>query len=166
MSGVSNDVKDKGYILWTSWALRMPQALKDLLHSASITTERTMSELVRTATFEYLKDLSPTDAEIEAADISLRARKERVKLEKPKDKYKTSMKPFQAWRTILEEKGECEKYNVLQYDDYDAWVERLLDNKDSIEEDNPVRERILRRLDLLIAQLVEEQKKKFPEGSE
>jgi len=93
-----------------------------------------------------------------------RVARERIGLEKAKDQYRARMKPFQTWRTVLEEKEECIKYGVLEREDYDAWIERLEGNKDSIEESNPEGERILRKFDLLIEQLIEEQRTQFPEG--
>ena len=167
MPEVSSGTKKLTGGAWTTWALRMPQALKDLLHSAAMEMEKSMSDIVRTATFQYLAKWSPDAAEVMAAEISLRARKERIKLEKAKDQYRTRMKPVQAWRTVQEERAEYERCNILERADYDAWIERLQSNKDSIEEDNPERERILRKFDLLIEQLGEQQEVQFPqEGHE
>jgi len=149
---------------WRMWSFRMPDILQDALKSTSHQTEFTMSEIVRQGTWNRIAELGKCDDEtIEAAEIAIRERKERLKLMKPKTRHRSMMQPIQAWNSIQVERDEYERLGLMSRAVFDSWIMLLEENKESIGEDNPEHELVCETFDTLTLKLRKERHDKFPE---
>jgi len=135
----------------------MTKSQKDRLEEAARLLERSQADIVREALDLHLPSILESTGMIEACELAVRQRKERMDLEGPKDRHRTGLKPRQAWETIIKEWDVYK--DMLTVDDFDAWIERLVENKKSIDPKNPEYKRVMRKYDMYIARLHEERKK-------
>ena len=111
------------------------------------------SELVRGAIDKDLILHAENDEEISATEIAIRQRKERLSLMTPKDGHASGMIPVGAWETIEKELAKYKNLGVLSEKDWESWIRRLAENKASIDDDNPEKERLSEKFDLLTNKL-------------
>jgi len=150
---------------WEMWSLRMPPELHDALRSTARQSDRTMSDIVRQGTWLEIEAADKCSSEVlEAAEIALRERKERLKIMKPKTRHRAMMLPIQAWNSILTERREYERLDLMCSGMFDSWITLLEENKQSIDDDNPEYVLVCERMDALIQKLREERNKLYPEG--
>lgn len=150
---------------WELWSLRMPPELHDALKTTAHKTELSMSDIVREGTWLKIQELGECDERVlEAAEIAIRERKERLKVMKPKTRHRAMMLPVQAWNSILDERREYERLGLMRPGVFDSWIALLEENKESIEEDNPEYNLVCESIDVLIQKLRVERDKLFPEG--
>ena len=145
---------------WFRWNLWMTKAQKDRLEEAARELEVSQASIVREALDLHLKDVMAAHERIVAAsELAIRQRRERMDLGPAKDTHKTGLKPAQAWQAIKKEwaiYGDDEALTVLDFDD---WIRMLEENKQSIDQDNPGRARVMEKYDIYIGRLKEERKR-------
>jgi len=153
--------KSKNWFRWNFW---MTKSQKDRLEESARLTERSQADIVREGLDLYLVTILKAPEMIEACELAIRQRRERVGLEPAKDTHITGMKPAQAWGTIEKEKKIYA--GRLTVKDFDAWIVRLEKNKSSIESGNPEYDRVMEKYDIYIAELSEERKQYVADGVE
>jgi len=141
---------------WILFNFQMSPEMKYMIEDQAFKLKITQSQLVRSATEEFLANHAETEQEKEFAELVMRQRRERLGLMKPKDGYKSEMVIFGAWQTIEKARKELERLGILDAEDFDAWIKRLEENKISIDPENPERSRIQRKFNLLITRLLRE----------
>jgi len=157
---MSNDFSKEKWIL-TSFQL--PPDTKRQIERKSYELMISQSEFVRQAIDDFLLQHAETENERQAAEIIARQRKERLGLVKPKDGYKTEMLIAGAWHTIKNARAEYIDMGILAPFHYDSWIQRLHQNIESLEKDNPNYDVTRRSFLLLIDRLELERSERFPE---